>query len=236
MKKIWIGFCFFAWAIISGCNGANAGAGIMAVSSYENLGECSSSQEGLMRSVLDENKMYRCQSGRWEATGSSQGSSGNGSPNVFLPEGTVVSCKVASENPLVIKISKSGETITSTSSIMDGFLVQEVVFNQNVAREVCSENAQRLRKFFDVSCSGRTIQAISKGFYGTSIYKAIFELLIQDCESIDGESYESGDAVDFLEGLLWCNREGTTRTEEVNGMLVTAVCKNGGWEIRNVTR
>ncbi len=240
MKKIWMGFCFFVWATLSGCNGANAGAGVSAVPTYADLGVCTSLLEGQVRTVAENHTAYRCQSGSWVSTGSSQGSSqgssGNGSGSDYLLGGTVVSCRVMSDNPLVIKISKSGETITSTSRISDGYLIQEVEFNKNVAREVCSNNIQRLRSFFDVSCSGNTIQAVSKGYYGTSVYKAIFELLIQDCENVDGVSYESGDAVDFLEGLLWCSREGKTRTEVVNGMEITAICKNGGWEIRKVTR
>ena len=61
MKRIvlWI----FMAVFFASCGGG--GGGLTAVSSYADLGECSSLNEGAIRIVSEENQQYRCEDGEW---------------------------------------------------------------------------------------------------------------------------------------------------------------------------
>ena len=46
--------------------GGGGGGGVTAVSSYADLGDCSSMNEGAVRLVSEENQQYRCEGGEWK--------------------------------------------------------------------------------------------------------------------------------------------------------------------------
>ena len=52
---------------LAACSGGGGG-GVMAVDSYPDLGECTSTNEGATRLVSDEKQYYRCKDGVWEKT------------------------------------------------------------------------------------------------------------------------------------------------------------------------
>lgn len=60
-KGVLFGFVVIPFVACSG-----GGGGVVAVSSYDDLGKCSSAMEGTMRLVSDENQQYRCVDGYWE--------------------------------------------------------------------------------------------------------------------------------------------------------------------------
>ena len=79
---------FFTAVFFASCGGG--GGGVAAVSSYADLEDCSSINEGTVRFVSEENKQYRCEGGQWkeyENTMSPFGGSGNQSGNTGLPIG-----------------------------------------------------------------------------------------------------------------------------------------------------
>ena len=65
MQKIWK--CVFLATVtlfLAACS--SGGGGVVAVSSYADLEECTSATEGSVRLVSDENLQYRCTDGDWE--------------------------------------------------------------------------------------------------------------------------------------------------------------------------
>ena len=70
--------------------GGGGGGGVTAVSSYADLGDCSSMNEGAVRLVSEENQQYRCEGGEWkefENMKSPLDGSGNQSGSTGLPFG-----------------------------------------------------------------------------------------------------------------------------------------------------
>ena len=104
-------FLIFGMVFFIACSGG--GGGVASVSSYAELGDCSSMNEGTIRFVSGENKQYRCVDGEWtEYKESTFGESGNrgGMPNgmcsikpAFVESDSLL-CEVETDYKTYIKV------------------------------------------------------------------------------------------------------------------------------------
>ena len=184
-------------ALITSCN-TGSGAGIAAASSYSDLGNCSSTNEGVVRTVSNEN--YRCENGTWKKQSSGLipggGSSGGTRQNDDEPQiGTVKGrfCSMETDYNTYVEMESrlfSGGYV-SVSVKRKGDAATAVLFFDDVSSSkfysICNEWKNRLAGYMTLDASAKcnedTMKMTAEGEYiGKKTPEKAFASAAEDAE------------------------------------------------------
>ena len=116
------------------------------------------------------------------ACSSDSGTSSNGTSN----NGTIkASCKVISEEPLVIEQSENGVTTTTTFKLVDNRVEQTLQFNINIPSGGCKDYEDDSDVDL-ISCSGKTIVTRDKEETSEAEFNTSKKVMKASCKESDG--------------------------------------------------
>ncbi|MBQ3715566.1 MAG: hypothetical protein II892_08295 [Fibrobacter sp.] len=97
---------------------------------------------------------------------------------------TVITCNIVSEDPLVLSTNEDGIKSTSTIELKDKRLVETVKFDTDVPSQAC-QTYKNDTDYGDVSCSGKTIKAISSMELTESEFESIENAFRRQCKQVN---------------------------------------------------
>jgi hypothetical protein len=115
---------------------------------------------------------------------------------------TVITCNIVSEDPLVLSTNEDGIKSTSTIELKDKRLVETVKFDSNdhipdsVFNEIFKQACDTYKQDPDyndttLSCSGKTITAVSRVEWTESEFKSIENSFKKKCDQYTDKSSSS---------------------------------------------
>lgn len=202
-KKIQILAIAAIAALLTSCN-TGSGAGIAAASSYSDLGTCSSANEGVVRTVSNENTSYRCENGTWKKQSSGLiprgGSSGGNNSKENQDDddpliGTVKGrfCSMETDYSTYVKMESklfSGGYVTISVKRKGDGATATLLF-EDVSRSkfysICSEWKDRLAGYMSLDASAKcnedTMKMSAEGEYiGNKTPEKAFASAAEDAE------------------------------------------------------
>lgn len=200
-KKIQILAIAAIAALLTSCN-TGSGAGIAAASSYSDLGTCSSANEGVVRTVSNENTSYRCENGTWKKQSSGlipgEGSSGGDNSkenqdddNSLVVDGDFCSMKTDYSTYVEMKSDLFYEGYVTVSIKRKGDVATAVLSFKKVSESrflsICNEWKNRLAGYMTLDASAKcnedTMKMTAEGEYiGNKTPEKAFASAAEDAE------------------------------------------------------
>lgn len=125
------------------------------------------------------------------------GCSGDSSSNAGGSNGGsfTLSCKVVSENPLVIESTQLGITTKTTFRLKDNRLETTMEFSQNVPADECEEYEDN-SDYELISCSGKKIVTLSKEELSEEAFESSMVATKTECKESNGTTVRFDDEED----------------------------------------